>query len=179
MPAALVGALVDGRPNYLTIAYCGAVNHEPPIISVGLNKKHYTNRGIKENGTFSLNIPSADMVKITDYCGLVSGHRVDKSNIFKTFYGSLKTAPLIEECPLSLECRVVQVLELAMQNVYLGQVIQAYAEDRFLTNGLPDIKKMNPIVFSMHDNNYWTVGEHLGRAWSIGKELKAGLGGAR
>ena len=173
MPTTLVGANVRGKPNYLTVAYCGILNHTPPVISVALGKAHYTNIGIKENGSFSVNIPSEELAKITDYCGLVSGHKVDKSNLFQTFYGKLETAPMIRECPLNLECKLMQTLEFAVGEVFIGEIVAVYSEDRYLTGGLPDIKKINPIIFSMHDNNYWKVGEHLGRAWSIGKDLKS------
>jgi flavin reductase (DIM6/NTAB) family NADH-FMN oxidoreductase RutF len=173
MPITLVGANIHGKPNYLTVAYCGIMNHNPPIISIALGKAHYTNIGIKENGTFSVNIPSGELIKITDYCGLVSGHKVDKSQLFEAFYGKLKTAPMIRECPLNLECKLIQTLDLSIDEVFIGEIVAAYSEDRYLTNGLPDIKKMNPIVFSMHDNNYWKVGEHLARAWNIGKEFKS------
>ena len=64
MPTTLVGANVRGKPNYLTVAYCGIVNHTPPAISVALGKAHYTNIGIKENGSFSVNIPSEELAKI-------------------------------------------------------------------------------------------------------------------
>ena len=173
MPTTLVGANVNGKPNYLTIAYCGIVQHSPAMIAVTLGKPHYTNAGIKENGTFSVNIPSAEMVKITDYCGLFSGSKVDKSKLFETFYGKLKTAPMIRECPVNLECKLVQTLDFGGTNeVFIGEIVEAYAEEQYLTDGLPDLKKINPIVFSMHDNNYWTVGEHLGKAWKIGREFK-------
>jgi flavin reductase (DIM6/NTAB) family NADH-FMN oxidoreductase RutF len=73
MPTLLVGANVGGKPNYLTIGYCGILQHRPPMIAVTSEKTHYTNAGIKENGTFSVNIPSEEMVTITDFCGIVSG----------------------------------------------------------------------------------------------------------
>jgi len=173
MPATLVGANVGGKPNYLTIAYCGIVQHSPAMIEITLGKRHYTNTGIKENSTFSVNIPSEEMVTVTDYCGIVSGKEIDKSLLFKTFYGKLKTAPMIKECPINLECKLVQTLEFSgIDEIFIGEIVEAYAEEKYLTNGLPDIKKVKPIVFSMHDNNYWKIGEHLGRAWSIGKEFK-------
>ncbi|MGQ9721275.1 MAG: flavin reductase family protein [Candidatus Jordarchaeum sp.] len=93
MPTTLVGANVGGKPNFLTIAYCGIVNHNPPAISIALSKRHYTNPGIRENKTFSVNIPSVEMVKITDYCGLVSGKNVDKSQLFDVFTVNLKLLP--------------------------------------------------------------------------------------
>ncbi len=143
------------------------------MIEITLGKRHYTNTGIKENGTFSVNIPSEEMVTVTDYCGIVSGKDIDKSPLFETFYGRLKTAPMIRECPINLECKLVQTLEFSgMNEIFIGEIVEAYAEEKYLTNGLPDIKKVKPIIFSMHDNNYWKIGEHLGRAWSIGKEFK-------
>ena len=175
MPITLVGANVVGKPNFLTIAYCGIVQHNPAMIAVTLGKAHYTNAGIKENKTFSVNIPSEEMVVITDYCGIVSGKNVDKSILFTTFYGELKTAPMIRECPINLECKLAQTLDFGgIDEIFIGEIVEAYAEGKYLTNGLPDIKKIKPIIFSMHDNNYWKIGDHLGRAWNIGREFIKG-----
>ena len=172
MPCVLVGANVQGKPNYLTVAYCGIVQHQPPMLAITLNKRHYTNAGIVENGTFSVNIPSASMVEVTDYCGLVSGRQHDKSALFDTFYGMLGTAPMIRACPLSLECKLREQLDVGGTNdIFIGEIIEVYADERVLTNGVPDIRKIDPIIFSMYDNNYWRIGPHLARAWSVGKEF--------
>ena len=72
MGCSLVGANVGGKPNYLTVAWFTMVHPKPPYVMVTMNKVHYTNSGVKENGTFSVNIPSAEMAEVTDYCGLVS-----------------------------------------------------------------------------------------------------------
>jgi len=172
MPTTLVGADVNGKPNYLTIAFCGIVQASPPMIAVTLGKMHYTNEGIRENNCFSVNIPSRYMVEATDYCGIVSGKKADKSGIFKTFYGKLEKAPMIRECPVNLECRLVDTLDFGGTNeVFIGEIVESYTEERYLCNGIPDIEKIEPIVFSMYDNNYWGVGEHLGRAWYVGKNF--------
>ena len=81
MPAVLVGAKVDEKPNFMTAAWCGIAAHSPPALSVALQKVRYTLRGIKEQGTFSINIPSADMAKKADFCGIYSGKKRDKSQI--------------------------------------------------------------------------------------------------
>lgn len=172
MPTTLVGAQVNGKPNYLTVAFCGIVQASPPMIAVTLGKMHYTNGGIKENQCFSVNIPSRHMVEVTDYCGIVSGKRIDKSEIFETFYGKLEKAPMIRECPVNLECRLVDTLDLGgASEVFIGEIVESYAEERFLCNEIPDIEKIEPIVFSMYDNNYWGIGERLGKAWSAGKKF--------
>lgn len=172
MPITLVGAYVNGKPNYLTVAFCGIVHVSPPMIAVTLGKMHYTNEGIRENHCFSVNIPSRHMVEVTDYCGMVSGKKSDKSEIFETFCGKLEKAPMILECPVNLECRLVDILDFGGANeVFIGEIVESYAEERYLCNEIPDIEKIEPIVFSMYDNNYWGIGKHLGKAWSIGKKL--------
>lgn len=169
-PIVLVGANVNGKPNYVTVSYCGIANRSPAMIVISLNKLHYTRKGITENRVFSINIPSVDMIIDTDYCGIVSGYEVDKFKLFNNFYGILEHAPMISECPINIECKVVHELELEGSNVILiGEVIESYSDDRYLTNSIPNLKKINPVLFSMYESNYYNVGEVLGKAWSIGK----------
>ena len=106
LPAVLVGANIDGKPNFSTYAWCGIVNGNPPMLSVSFQYHRHTFKGVKQNGTFSVNIPSVELVKETDYCGIVSGRETDKvaDCKFNIFYGKLATAPLISECPVNLEC---------------------------------------------------------------------------
>ena len=101
-PALLVGANVDGRPNFMTVAWGGIACGTPPMLSVAIRPARYTYQGIQENKTFSVNVPPVGLVKEVDYCGVVSGKRADKvaDCKFTVFYGELKTAPLIEECPI-------------------------------------------------------------------------------
>jgi flavin reductase (DIM6/NTAB) family NADH-FMN oxidoreductase RutF len=86
-PIALVGALVEGRPNFMAAGFVAGVNHAPDIACVSLSKKHHTPKGIVENGAFSVNVPSVDYVAETDYCGLVSGRDAVKARTF--FYDRL------------------------------------------------------------------------------------------
>lgn len=172
MPVTLVGAKVEGRANFLAVGWITRVNMKPPLLAVGLNKGHFTPWGIREQGTFSVNFPGAALMEKADYCGLVSGRRVDKSGLFRVFYGELETAPLIEECPLSFECRLYQVVELPSHDLFIGEIVAVHADEDCLTDGHPDILKINPMVLTMPDNNYWTVGERVGQAWHAGKKLK-------
>lgn len=172
-PVIIVGVNVNGKPNYLNVSYAGIANRVPSMISISLNKSHYSCNGIKENMTFSINIPSLNMLEITDYCGIVSGADVDKSKLFNTFYGSLKNAPMIEECPINIECRVIHKLDLEGSNMLLiGKVIETYSDEKYLTNGIPDITKINPILLSIYEFNYYSLGKKVGKAWSIGKNIK-------
>jgi flavin reductase (DIM6/NTAB) family NADH-FMN oxidoreductase RutF len=169
LPTTLVGAQVDGKPNYLAIAHVGvmAMHH----VSVSMNKRHYTHAGVAACGAFSVNLPSLDLLRETDYCGLVSGRDVDKAALFTTFYGELGV-PMIAECPVNMECRLVRTLDFETHDVFVGRVVQTYCEDRCLTNGKLDLTQVQPILFAMPDRSYWTVGERAARAWDVGKELK-------
>ena len=172
MPVTLLGANVKGKANFMALGWVSRVNASPPMIGVGVYKSHYTREGIKENGSFSVNYPGEEMVRETDYCGLVSGEKIDKSGMFEVFYGELETAPMIKECTLNLECKLVETLEFPTNYFFVGEIIAAYSEEQYLTQGKPDIKKMEPLLLTMPDNSYWTVGNYTGAAWKIGKSLK-------
>lgn len=88
-----------------------------------MNKLHYTNSGIKANKTFSVNIPSIKMVKETDCCGLVSGKDKNKSDMFKTFYGELKTAPMIEQFSINMECELKQTIDFSTHDIFVGKIV--------------------------------------------------------
>ncbi|MGA3174776.1 MAG: flavin reductase family protein [Syntrophorhabdales bacterium] len=171
MPCCLVGANVAGKPTFLTVAWFGMVNPKPPYMMLSLGPGHYSNPGIRQNGTFSVNIPSASMVEATDYCGIVSGKKYDKSKVFEVFYGKLKTAPMIAECPYNLECRLVKTVELPTDEMFIGEIVAAYSEERFMTGGVPDLAKMSPFVLSMADSRYIGLGAEVGKAWAAGKKL--------
>jgi flavin reductase (DIM6/NTAB) family NADH-FMN oxidoreductase RutF len=174
MPVVLVGSLVKGKANFMPIAWVSIVEHKPPMISISAHQSHYTNIGIKENQTFSINLLSESMVKLTDYLGLKSGREIDKSNLFEMFFGDLKTAPMLKDAPVNLECKLVKTIDIEKgHDIFIGEIIYAYSEEKYLTNGIPDIQKFHPFVFSMNDNNYWNIGSHIGRAWSIGKDYKS------
>jgi len=169
IPTVLVGALVEGKPNFNTIAFVGII--DLGHISVTLNKARYTSIGIREKGTFSVNVPSAEMVVETDYCGLVSGNKVDKSSVFEVFYGKLETAPMIESCPMNMECNLSQTLELAHHDVFIGEIAMTYGDERIMVDGKVDYSALHPLFFTMDDNGYWSLGERIATAWDVGKVM--------
>jgi flavin reductase (DIM6/NTAB) family NADH-FMN oxidoreductase RutF len=166
----LVGANVDGKPTYTTIAWVGVIGRNNVIISV--NKQRYINCGIKKNQTFSVNLPSEDLVEKTDYCGIKSGKEVDKSALFNNFYGKLGTAPMIQECPVNMECRVVKIFDTPTHDVFVGEIISTHCEDSALVNGTVNLGKLKPFLFSLTDRGYWKTGNKLADAWEIGKNIE-------
>ncbi len=176
-PTVLVGANVDGKPNFMAVAWCGIVNGEPAMISVAIQHHRYTHKGITQNLTFSVNIPSIEMVKEADYCGIISGHKVDKVEVcqFKVFYGKLDNAPLIEQCPVNLECKVMQMLNLGSHSLFVGRIEESHISESCLTDGNPDVDKIKPLAFIVSPSRqYRALGEVVAKAFSIGKELEIG-----
>jgi flavin reductase (DIM6/NTAB) family NADH-FMN oxidoreductase RutF len=175
-PAVLVGANVDGKPNFMTVAWCGIANGEPPTVSVALRHIRYTLRGIRQTLTFSVNVPSTDMVKETDYCGIISGSKVNKVAVcgFKVFYGKLGDAPLIEQCPVNLECKVMHMLDLGSHSLIIGRIEETHVSESCLTDGQPDVTKIRPFAYATAPaRHYQALGEVVAKAFSIGNELKA------
>ena len=175
MPATLVGANVNGKPNFMAVAWCGIANAEPPMISLALRHNRYTLKGIRDKLTFSVNIPSRDLVKETDYCGITTGSKANKAEVchFKVFYGKLDDAPLIEQCPINLECKVVHILDLGSHSLVIGRIEETYVSENCLTEGKPDVTKIEPFAYvSTTTQQYQALGEVIAKAFSIGKELK-------
>jgi flavin reductase (DIM6/NTAB) family NADH-FMN oxidoreductase RutF len=171
MPMSLVGTLFNGHPNFMAAAWVSRVNASPPMIAVAIGGSHATAVGIKQQGSFSINFPGVDLLQATDYCGLVSGKKTDKSQVFEVFYGQLKTAPMITACPFDLECRLVKTVELPTNDLFIGEIVAAHTEERYLTEGCPDIRLMKPFVLTMPDNGYWSMGECVGQAWHDGRQF--------
>ena len=170
MPTLLVGANVKGKPNYMTAAWATVACMVPPMVCVAINKARYTAKGIGENRTFSLNVPSVKQVIETDHCGLVSGAHEDKSGVFRSVYGKLKTAPLAEECPVNIECKLFRSVDCGSHLLYIGEVVEIHADKACVTDGKPDITKVNPIIYAQAA--YFGVGKQLEKAFSAGKKYR-------
>ena len=168
----LLGTLVDGRPNFMALDWLTRVNYQPAMLGVCVNKGHASNAAIRQTGEFSVNVPTVDMVAVTDYCGLVSGKKEDKSQLFEVHYGELKAAPLIVECPLNIECRLVQTVELPSNSFFIGEIVNIHANEAILDGGKPDVKKVRPFLLTMPDNRFWAVGEQVGHAWKDGVQYR-------
>ncbi|MFC1949754.1 flavin reductase family protein [Chloroflexota bacterium] len=180
MPTLLIGANVGDQPNFMTAAWSGIVSSVPPMITVGIRPDRHTLKGILQNLTFSVNVPSVDQVREMDYCGIVSGTKTNKAKDcrFILFYGKLHTAPMIEQCPVNLECIVVHTLELGSHTLIVGRIEETYISDDCLTSGEPDVEKIRPLTFvSQRGPVYLTHGEFVAKAFNIGREIIADKSG--
>jgi flavin reductase (DIM6/NTAB) family NADH-FMN oxidoreductase RutF len=171
-PTVLAGAEVDGKPNYVTVGATGVVCMEP-VLYISLKDTHYSTRGVKETGYFSVNIPSADLVQKTDYCGVVSGNDVDKSKVFTSFYDEHGQAPMIHECPLNFLCKVVQSIPVFGFQMFLGEIVAVYVDEQCLTEGAPDPLKIHPML--MMGTHYYQLGQAAGSIYQEGLVYKKSL----
>lgn len=175
MPVFLVGAYVDGKPNFMAVAWGGIANGEPPMVSVAIRMHRHTYKGIKQNFCFSVNIPSVDLAREADYCGLVSGSKMDKVEKcgFEVFTGVLGAAPLISRCPVNLECSVVHILALGSHALVIGKIEETHVSSECLTDGKPDVSKIRPLVFAGEPDRQYQESRNIAKAFSVGRELGA------
>jgi flavin reductase (DIM6/NTAB) family NADH-FMN oxidoreductase RutF len=173
MPALLVGADVNGKPNFMTVAWAGIANGEPPMVSLAIRPARHTLVGIREHSQFSINVPTAAQAREVDFCGIKSGATVDKVARcgFKVFRGMLEHAPLVEQCPVNLECRVRQIVDLDSHCLVIAEVVETHVSDSCLdAKGSIDFAAVKPVVFL--DN---PTGTYYGLGNVIAKAFKAGL----
>ena len=176
MPNFLVGADVEGKANFMAVAWGGIACSKPPMLTIALQHHRFSYKGIKVNGCFSVNIPSQDQVTEYDYCGLVSGAKADKTQVcgFKVFYGKMGNAPLIEQCPVNLECKVVHILDLGSHALIVGEIVETHVDSGCLTDGQPDVNKIKPFIYTQStEPSYQAFGEVLAPAFKVGRKLKS------
>ncbi len=163
-----------GKPNAMTAAWAGICCSVPPCVGVSLRKATYTYGNIMERKAFTVNVPSENYAKEADYFGIASGRDIDK--LLKAGLTPVRSeivdAPYIKEFPLTLECRLLQTVEIGLHTQFIGEIMDVKAEGDVLgENDLPDIEKVRPLLFTPESRKYYRIGEMLGKAFSIGKEL--------
>ena len=175
MPALLVAVRTgEGKANVLTVAWAGIVGGTPPMMALEIGK-HYSTPFIEREGSFTVNIPRSSQVVEADYCGLVSGHEdPDKPRTCGwTMLPSTRiSSPLIAECPLNLECRVLRKIEAGKGSFYLVEILETHVdEDALRADGTVDAAALDPLIFTP-DGGYYRLGKLVGRGWDSGKVLR-------
>lgn len=167
-PTTIVGTVIEGKVNWLIIAHAGILGHDAIMLSS--HKTHYTNQGIKENRTVSVNLVSEDMLAKADYVGTVSGKSVDKSHVFNYHMGQLENVPIIDESPLTMECEVIDIYDRGDYDNFILKVVNTHVENKMLDdNGKIDYEKLKPILFEMPTGTYLKTGDIAAKCWDVGK----------
>jgi flavin reductase (DIM6/NTAB) family NADH-FMN oxidoreductase RutF len=174
-PVCVVGTYDPaGKPNVMTAAWAGICCSSPPCIAVSLRKATYTYGNIMERKAFTVSLPTEDYVKQADYFGMASGRDEDKFSRsgLTPMKGKLVDAPFVKEFPLALECKLLHSIEIGLHTEFIGEILGVLADEECLgPDGLPDIEKIRPILFSPEGRLYHGVGRPLGKAFSVGKEV--------
>lgn len=164
-PLTLVGAMVDGKPSWMTVAHVGVIGHDRILISCA--KIHYTNKGIRRHGVVSVSLVDEAMLPKADCAGSVSGHRDDKSRLFEWTAGETG-APIPTESPLVMECRVADNYETETFDNFILEIKAVWAEEGVLTaDGKPNYEKIAPILFEFPTYTYLRTGKRLGKCLSF------------
>ena len=168
-PVTIVGVMNGNRVNFLTIAHVGVVEHGHLLISI--DKLHkFSDNGIKENGVVSVSLVNRDMMIAADYCGMTKGDRTDKSDVFKYHFEALDKAPILDDAPVSMACRVVDQIEVGNFTNYILKPEHTYVQEECLNEkGKIDYEKADPVLFEFQSAQYLAAGPVIGKCWSAGK----------
>jgi flavin reductase (DIM6/NTAB) family NADH-FMN oxidoreductase RutF len=157
----------DHNPDVMMAAWAGQYDYKQIVVSMS---KHKTTENLELAGAFTVSFADIHTVAESDYFGLVSGNKVP-DKVAKAGFTITPSpnvdAPIINEYPLTLECKVV-----SWQNgILVGEVVNMSAEERILSDGKVDLAKLQPIVFDAASMSYRAIGEEVGKAWGVGKKF--------
>lgn len=147
--------------NIITIAWTGIVNSEPPMAYISVRKSRYSHELIEKSGEFVINLPTAELAKATDYCGVKSGRNVNKFQEMKLTPVAAREVgcPMIGEAPVNLECKVTKVLEFPSHDMFLADIVAVHADESLLNDkGRLALEKAGLICYS--HGEYFPLGKH-------------------
>ena len=166
-PLVVVGAMVDGKPNWLLVGHLGIIGHDHVMVS--LAAAHYTNRGIKETGKLSINIVDEALLPKADRAGCVSGSKEDKSALFDCLMDPAGV-PTIADAPVTMVCSVEDVYQTKGFESFICTIDATYADERVLNEaGKFDYRALKPVLFEMPTYEYLRTGDVLGKCMTFGQ----------
>ena len=161
----------DGTPDIMNAAWGGISDSDE--ISISISNTHKTAKNLLKRGAFTVSFATADQVAACDYVGLVSGNKVPDKFARAGFHAvksEFVDAPLVEELPMALECRVRSYD--TETDILRGEIVNVSADETILTDGMIDPAKLRPIVFDPVNHDYLELGAKAGKAFGEGKKLK-------
>ena len=165
----------DDNPNVFTVGWIGCACTKPPILSVAIRAERLSYENIKASGEFVVNLPTDKMVKIVDFCGVRSGRKVDKIKHFNLELepGVTMSTPSLKDCPISLECKVVDIIPLGTHHLFLGEVMGVNVEENLIDNsGKINFEKAN-VIWDSHGEYFKVNNTRLGCfGYSVRKKKK-------
>jgi flavin reductase (DIM6/NTAB) family NADH-FMN oxidoreductase RutF len=177
MPVLLIAVRTgEGTTNIVTVAWAGIVGGEPPLLALDIAPTHFSMPFIDRERCFTANIPNAGQAVEADYCGVVSG-RTDPDKAatcrFHLVPATKVSAPLIAECPLNLECRLLKRVETGSGSFLLAEIVETHVEESAVDSGGGiDALRLDPLVLAA-EGHYHRLGPRVARAFHAGKALRA------
>lgn len=162
----------DERANMVTVAWAGICCSSPPCLTISLRKATYSYGNILERRAFTVNIPGEVQAVASDFFGLASGRDTDKLAVtgLTPVKSALVDAPYLAEFPMVIECKLIHSFEIGLHTMFVGEIKDVKADQDVLGNdGLPDMTKFKPFIFSSGDHMYYKTAGSLGKAFSIGE----------
>ncbi|MCD8260287.1 MAG: flavin reductase family protein [Bacteroides sp.] len=161
--------------NIITLAWVGTICTNPPMCYISVRPERHSYNILKKNMDFVINLTTEEMAFATDWCGVRSGKDYNKFEEIKLTPGkaTMVTAPIIEESPLSIECRVKEILSLGSHDMFIADVVNIKADTGYMNqeNGKFELRQSDPLVY-LH-GNYYGMGDKIGKfGWSVEKKNK-------
>lgn len=174
-PVFLVGSYdVNGVANMMNAAWGGLCSSNPPSVAVSIRQERHSYDNIIHRQAFTINIPSTSQVAVADYFGLVSGKKCDKVKCSGVEIERAEhvDAPMLNDCPLVLECRLMATHDLGAHTQFVGEIVDVKIEERCLnSDGQPDIRLVDPLLFAPGNRAYFAIGGFVGQAFAVGKDI--------
>ena len=176
VPAVLVSCgSVEGEHNLFTVAWTGTVCTNPPMCYISVRPERHSYDMIKRTGEFVINLTTAQLARATDWCGVRSGRDYDKfSEMGLTLESAaVVQAPVVGESPISIECKVRQIIPLGSHDMFLADVVNVLVDEKYINSesGRLELERAEPIVYS--HGEYFQLGEVMGHfGWSVRKKPK-------
>lgn len=177
LPAVLVS--VGATPeeyNMLTVAWTGTVNSEPPMCYISVRPERHSYPVIERTGEFVINLTTEDMARATDWCGVRSGRDYDKfAEMGLTAAPALEvSAPVVDEAPVNIECRVRQVIPLGSHDMFLAEVVAVQADSELIDPATGRFCLERADLLAYAHGEYFTLGEAIGKfGWSVRRKKRA------
>ena len=167
-PLVVVGTMVNGKPNWTLVGHLGIIGHDRVMVS--MSDTHYSNKGIREMKSLSINIVDEALLPKADYTGCVSGANQDKSELFD-YHIAEGGAPIIDEAPVSMACTVDDIYKTEGFESFICKIAATYAEESVLNEkGQLDYSVLKPVLFEMPTYQYLKTGELLGQCMSLNQQ---------
>ena len=164
VPPALVACGTLDSPNVFTVAWTGIINSQPPKTYISVRPERYSHGLILESGEFTINLPTKNLVRTVDFCGVRSGRDMNKFEKcgITAAAASEVSAPIVEEAPISLECRVLERKSFGTHDMFLADIVAVDADDAYIDkDGKLDLSKAGLIAYA--HGEYYALGENLGK----------------